>query len=98
MSDFIRGLEDVIEKAKQRLRVGEILSSQRRLDESDIETLTRILEERKAVVKLLQALELPKASFDWDYKQNFATAVTMVFGKLTEKLGDKPARWSTTES
>ncbi len=64
----VRYLAQVVKMAEERMTIGNLLCAVRRIDESDINTLKRLIEERAKVVQMLRDRGIPHDHFDWDYK------------------------------
>lgn len=76
--DAIDILEQITQAAQLARTVVQKLGGVRRIDETTIATLDRILEERKTVVALLRKLDARHADFDFEFKENYVSAIESV--------------------
>lgn len=71
-------LKSITTSLETRRTLGSLLSCVRRIDESDTQTLERLIKERAAVVKLLRshpAAQDDHSFCDFEYKENFFTVI-----------------------
>jgi hypothetical protein len=84
-NDPVGILKAVINKAELGDSLSNLLASVRKIEESDRNTLERLIKERSYIVELLTSNSRTKhlhADFDFGYKANFKEAVD----KLLERL------------
>lgn len=70
--ETLKGLVAHLERDE---RLARSLDRVRRIDENPESTLERLLQERAAIVRLLQQIGAPNRDFDYDFKDNLANVV-----------------------
>ncbi len=80
--DAIAVLRTVVDMASKAEVLGNILTKVRTIDESDLQTLNRLLDERAAVVKLFEKNHIKHRPRDWSYKSSFIEALSELEGKI----------------
>ena len=69
-TDPVEALETVVQLAKERRKFGSILSYVRRADETDEDTLNRLIQDRRQLMHLCQDLNIEISDpFDPTYKK-----------------------------
>ncbi len=84
MTDPIAALAAVVKSAQERVELGHLVNMVRRIDETDRETIRRLIDERSHIVELFRDNGIQHDSFDHTYKENFFTALEHLKKKLNK--------------
>jgi len=78
MEDPVKNLREVVEMAETRQKIAGRLCMVRRISETDMQTIERLIKERMFLVRLLQENSDTRhfhRDFDFEYKENFEDAI-----------------------
>lgn len=82
MTDPVAILAAVVKLAEERRELGHLVNMVRKIDETDRETVRRLIDERSHIVELFRDNGIHHDSFDHTYKENFFTALAHLKKKL----------------